>query len=37
MLMSRMNTAAKSVKARAIFIYQHFSFYEQILFRAHLS
>ena len=33
---SRINTASKNFKARKIFNFQHFSFYEQLKFHAHL-
>ena len=34
---SRINKVSESSKARKIFIFQHFSFYEQLKFRAQLS
>ena len=34
---SRINTASKSLKARKIFIFQHFRFYEQLKLHAQLS
>ena len=35
--MSIINTAFESLKARKVFIFQHFDFYEQIKFQAQLS
>ena len=34
---SMINTTSESLKARKVFIVQHFSFYEQLKFHAHLS
>ena len=34
---SRINTASESFKARKIFIFQHFTFYEQLKFHVQLS
>ena len=34
---SMINTIYESLKARHVFIFQHFSFYEQLKFRAQLS
>ena len=34
---SMINNPSESLKARKIFIFQHFSFYEQLKFRAQLS
>ena len=34
---SMINTTFESLKARQAFIFQHFSFYEQLKFHAHLS
>ena len=33
---SLINTTAKTLKARKVFISQHFRFYEQLTFHAHL-
>ena len=34
---SRINTVSESFKARTIFIFSHFAFYEQLKFHAQLS
>ena len=34
---SMINTTPESLKARKVFIFQHFSFYEQLKIHAHLS
>ena len=34
---SPINTTSESLKARTVFIFQHFSFYEQLKFHAHLD
>ena len=36
-VISRINTASESFKARTIFIYHHFTFYEQLKFHAQFS
>ena len=36
-IISRINTAPESLKARKVFIFQHFSFYEQLKLHAELS
>ena len=36
-IISMINETSESLKARQLFIYKHFSFYEQLKFRAQLS
>ena len=36
-IMRMINTISESLKAKKIFIFQHFSFYEQLKFHAQLS
>ena len=36
-IISMINTASESLKARTIFIFEHFSFYGQLKFHAQLS